>query len=61
MISRGAGGAWALSAQWAVGGARGVSVVACSATRAVAAAGPRLYLLAVGDRELTLIKYVASN
>ncbi|CAH0728160.1 unnamed protein product, partial [Brenthis ino] len=53
-----AGSAWALAAQWAVGGARGVSVVACSDTRAVAAAGPRIYLVAIGDRELTLLSSV---
>ncbi|XP_045776166.1 DNA damage-binding protein 1 [Maniola jurtina] len=49
------GGAWELAATWAMSG---VSVVACSATRAVAAAGPRIYLVAIGRRELTLLAEV---
>ncbi|XP_034833854.1 DNA damage-binding protein 1 [Maniola hyperantus] len=49
------GGAWELAATWALGG---VSVVACSATRAVAAAGPRIYLVAIGRRQLTLLAEV---
>ncbi|CAH2046047.1 unnamed protein product, partial [Iphiclides podalirius] len=54
----GAGGGWALAAQWRVGGARGLSVVACSGARVVAAAGPRLYLLAVADARLDLLAEV---
>ncbi|CAH2218357.1 jg25464, partial [Pararge aegeria aegeria] len=47
--------AWALAAQWSLSG---VSVVACSDTRVVAASGPRLYLVAVGERALTLLAEV---
>ncbi|XP_061722151.1 DNA damage-binding protein 1 [Cydia pomonella] len=49
---------WTLAAQWAVGGARGVSVVACSDTRCVCAAGPRIYLVALGDASLTTLAEV---
>ncbi|XP_045537764.1 DNA damage-binding protein 1 [Papilio machaon] len=56
----GAGGAggWALGAQWRVEGARALSVVACSNTRVVAAAGPRIYLLAIGQARLDLLSEV---
>ncbi|XP_059050799.1 DNA damage-binding protein 1-like [Achroia grisella] len=60
LIARGPDG-WALAAQWRVGGARGVSVVACSDTRAVCAAGPRLHLLAVRDAALDLLAEVCMD
>ncbi|CAH1637547.1 unnamed protein product [Spodoptera littoralis] len=53
LISRGGSG-WRLAAEWRVAGARGLSVVACSALRVVAAAGPRLYLVAILDGQLEL-------
>ncbi|CAK1553322.1 unnamed protein product [Leptosia nina] len=49
---------WALAASWQPGGARAISVVACSNTRVVPAAGNRIFLLAIGDRELTLLSEV---
>ncbi|KPJ17707.1 DNA damage-binding protein 1 [Papilio machaon] len=60
LVCRGAGGAggWALGAQWRVEGARALSVVACSNTRVVAAAGPRIYLLAIGQARLDLLSEV---
>ncbi|KAL0819945.1 hypothetical protein ABMA28_007945 [Loxostege sticticalis] len=51
LIARGPNG-WELAAEWRAGGSRGVSVVACSDTRAVCAAGPRIYLVAVHERAL---------
>ncbi|XP_047994134.1 DNA damage-binding protein 1 [Leguminivora glycinivorella] len=52
---------WTLAAQWAVGGSRGVSVVACSETRCVCAAGPRIYLVALGDASLTTLAEVCMD
>ncbi|XP_041969289.1 DNA damage-binding protein 1 [Aricia agestis] len=49
------GAEWAAAAEWKVGGARALSVVAASETRAVAAAGPRLYLVAIEQHRLTLL------
>ncbi|XP_052756442.1 DNA damage-binding protein 1 [Galleria mellonella] len=60
LVARGPDG-WALAAQWRVGGARGVSVVACGAARAVCAAGPRLYLLAVRRAALELLAEVCMD
>ncbi|CAG4930678.1 unnamed protein product, partial [Parnassius apollo] len=57
LVARGGGG-WSLVAEWRVEGARALSVVACSATRVVAAAGPRLHLLAVGRASLHLLAEV---
>ncbi|KAJ8724163.1 hypothetical protein PYW07_008143 [Mythimna separata] len=57
LIARNESG-WSLAAEWKVSGARGVSVVACSATRVVAAAGPRLYLVAVHEARLELLAEV---
>nr|XP_026490966.1 DNA damage-binding protein 1 [Vanessa tameamea] len=48
---------WRLAARWAAG-ARALSVVACAGARAVAAAGPRIYLVAIGDGELQLLAEV---
>ncbi|KPI95266.1 DNA damage-binding protein 1 [Papilio xuthus] len=57
LVCRGSGG-WALGAQWRLEGARALSVVACSSTRVVAAAGPRIYLLAIGQARLDLLSEV---
>ncbi|XP_064073907.1 DNA damage-binding protein 1 [Vanessa tameamea] len=56
LTARAAGG-WRLAARWAAG-ARALSVVACAGARAVAAAGPRIYLVAIGDGELQLLAEV---
>ncbi|XP_037294045.1 DNA damage-binding protein 1 isoform X2 [Manduca sexta] len=53
LIAR-SGSGWALVAAWAAPGARALSVVACGARVAVAAAGPRLYLVRVQDHALEL-------
>ncbi|KAH9630057.1 hypothetical protein HF086_008027 [Spodoptera exigua] len=45
---------WKLAAEWRVSGARGLSVVACGPARVVAAAGPRIYLVAILDGQLEL-------
>ncbi|XP_028177041.1 DNA damage-binding protein 1 [Ostrinia nubilalis] len=60
LIGRGANG-WELTAEWRADGSRGVSVVACSETRAVCAAGPRIYLVAVLDRALELLAEVCMD
>ncbi|XP_072930200.1 DNA damage-binding protein 1 [Epargyreus clarus] len=58
LIARAAGGGWALAAEWRAGGARALSVVACAGSWAVAAAGPKLYLVRVGKAQLDLVKEV---
>ncbi|KAG7298167.1 DNA damage-binding protein 1 [Plutella xylostella] len=55
LIGRDATGEWALVAQWAPEGARGISVVSCNESRCVVAAGPRVHLLAVHPGRLELI------
>lgn len=52
LVARGAAG-WARAAQWRAAG-RALSVVASSASRVVAAAGPRLYLVRILERALQL-------
>lgn len=49
---------WTLASEWRVSGSRGLSVVACSCTRVVAAAGPRVFLVAIHDRALELMAEV---
>lgn len=56
LIGRGPGG-WNGVAAWAPAG-RAVSVVSCGETRAVAAAGLRIYLVAIKQGALELISLV---
>ncbi|CAF4797486.1 unnamed protein product [Pieris macdunnoughi] len=51
-------GQWVLGACWRAGGARSVSVVACSETRVVPAVGNRIFLLAIEEGRLNLISEV---
>ncbi|XP_022126160.1 DNA damage-binding protein 1 [Pieris rapae] len=51
-------GQWVLGACWRAGGARSVSVVACSETRVVPAVGNRIFLLAIEEGQLNLISEV---
>ncbi|XP_047506298.1 DNA damage-binding protein 1 [Pieris napi] len=51
-------GQWVLGACWRAGGARSVSVVACSETRVVPAVGNRIFLLAIMEGKLNLISEV---
>lgn len=60
LVRRDANG-WSCAAEWRVEGARGLSVVACGGARVVAAAGPRLFLVRVGDAVLELLAEVCMD